>query len=53
MEYKIISGGVSMLCAEVNKLMAQGWIPIGGLCVSETTMGSTDRFAQALIKEGK
>ena len=48
-EYKILAaGGIEKLSDDINKMLSQGWVLVGGVSVGEWEDGST--FAQAIIK---
>jgi hypothetical protein len=55
MEYTIITGDYAHhVAADVNKLIAEGWEPLGGVGVSIHVHEDGNwlhRFAQALVKE--
>lgn len=36
---------------EVNNLMEDGWVPLGGIAIRPTTQWSEREYAQALTKE--
>lgn len=48
MNYKVIQDtSIQRLADAVNKLMQDGWVPVGGICMT-TDQGRTD-YAQAMI----
>ncbi|MDX6499109.1 MAG: hypothetical protein QOG23_2369 [Blastocatellia bacterium] len=55
MEYKVIETyGIRSLEAEVNKYLAQGWEPLGGVSTATDMDGvgakDCERFVQAIVK---
>jgi len=48
--YQIAGGsGISGLEEKVNKLMAEGWIPVGGILVEFSPIGN-NFYRQAMVK---
>ena len=55
MKYKIVrSDKSSEMEYEVNKLIAEGWTPLGGICVhSDAYVGIPKEYYQAMTKDIK
>jgi hypothetical protein len=50
MEYTITeSPELVVLIAEVNRLIGEGWLPLGG--VASLVIGPNQHFAQAMVRE--
>lgn len=48
MDYHIATGyGAADLALEVNKLICEGWVPVGGVAVEPTDEQLAEMFAEA------